>query len=363
MERRTFTQLIALSPLLAEAPPATVALITHSDGPHLGTYIEALAQIADVRRVWLCDPTGATEPLVRKGLGEKLGGAFRTPQDLFAKHKPLLALITMEAAQASLMINAALDAGCHVLAEKPACTNSAEFEPLATKAKARGRHLMLALCNRIDPVMAEARRVVHSGQIGRVYGMEMHTIADQTRLTRESYQRSWIAQKKRAGGGHLVWLGVHWLDLAMFITGSSITQVAGFAGNVGGQPIDTEDSASVSFRFANGTFGNLTSGYFLDRGKQLYIKIWGSHGWLEIHHERPDNPLEWYSTKPARPEVQRFQPTSPGGYTPFVAHVVRAALGVEPPVLNADDSLRVLRTVFAAYRAAESGQTQAVESQ
>ncbi len=48
---------------------------------------------------------------------------------------------------------------------------------------------------------------------------------------------------------HLTWLGIHWLDLAMYVTGSRITHVAGFSGNVGGQPIDTEDSAAISLRF------------------------------------------------------------------------------------------------------------------
>ncbi|MBK9168090.1 MAG: Gfo/Idh/MocA family oxidoreductase [Bryobacterales bacterium] len=357
MNRRTFAQLAAMAPAFAASRTIEVGLITHRDGPHLSAYIEGLAKTPEAGAVYLCDPDGATEAAVRKGIGAKLAGSYRSPRELFRARKPALALITMEAKLAPPAIAAALDAGCHVMAEKPACVRAEDFEPLAAKANASRRHLMLALSNRVDPVMQEARRIVQSGQIGKVYGMELHTIADQTRLTRTAYHQSWMAQKSRGGGGHLIWLGIHWLDLAMFIAGSRITGVAGFAGNVGGQPIDVEDSAAVALRFANGTFGTMTSGYYLDRGKQLFIKVWGSEGWLEVNHQT-ENPLEWYSSKEG---ARRYTPPDgPTGYTPFVQHVVRAAADLETPVLTPDESLHVLRTVFAAYRAAESGASQKV---
>lgn len=52
-------------------------------------------------------------------------------------------------------------------------------------------------------------------------------VADQTRLGREGYGDRWESSKARAGGGQLIWLGVHWLDLAQHITGADITQVGG----------------------------------------------------------------------------------------------------------------------------------------
>ncbi|MBS1830672.1 MAG: Gfo/Idh/MocA family oxidoreductase [Acidobacteria bacterium] len=358
MNRRAFTQLAAMSPVFAASAPVEVALVTHAEGAHLSAYIEGLAKTAEVGAVSLCDPSGATEAAVRKGLGEKLKGSYRSLAQLRKERKPVAALITMEAKVAPPVIAEALDAGLHVMAEKPACVRAEDFAPLAAKANAGKRNLMLAMSNRVDAVMQEARRLVQSDSIGRIYGMELHTIADQTRLTRAEYQKSWFAQKARGGGGHLIWLGIHWLDLAMFLSGSRITEVAGFTSNVGGQPLDVEDSASVSFRFANGTLGNLTSGYYLDRGKHLLIKIWGSKGWIEINHGT-DNPLEWYSN--ADKKTRRFTPPDgPTGYTAFVGHVVRAATGAEPPVLSPDESLYVLRTIFAAYRAAETGRSQKV---
>ena len=354
MLRRTFTQLPGA--LFAATGSADIALITHAGGPHLSNYIDGLAATPEAGKVWLCDP--ANEAQVRKGLGGKLAGVYASPHQLFQANKPHLALITMEAGLAPPAIDAALNAGCHVMAEKPACVRVEDFLPLVAKANARKLHLMLALANRVDPVMLEARRLVRSGAIGKVYGMEMHTIADQARLTTPAYHKSWTASKSRAGGGHLIWLGIHWLDLAVYITGSPITQIAGFTGNVGGQPIDTEDSAAVALKFANGTFGTLTSGYYIDRGKHLFIKVWGSGGWLEIHHDRPENQLEWSSY--AKPGIQRMKPTPQFGYTPWVQHVVRSAIGLEPPILTADDSLHALQVVFAGYKASESGRTQTI---
>ncbi len=186
MERRIFTQL--LGTLTAAPRECEVALLTHADGPHLSAYIEGLAKSPEVTKVWLADP--ATEAPVRKGLGEKLAGVYKSPDALLKAQKPQLAIIPMEGRLAPPVIHAALDAGCHVMAEKPACVRVEDFAPLAAKANAKNLRLMLALCNRIDPIMMRARQLVRDGAIGKVYGMEMHTIADQARLTKPAWSAS-----------------------------------------------------------------------------------------------------------------------------------------------------------------------------
>ncbi len=353
MNRRTFAAALGAAAAQASDRQVRVALITHADGPHLSAYIPALADTPEAL-VTLSDPGGENVAAARKALGPRLGAVYQSPAELFRKEKPELALVTMEAKLAPPAIHAALDAGCHVMAEKPACVRLADFEALAAKAKSVNRHLMLALANRVDPYVIEMLRVVQGGQIGKVYGVELHIIADQTRLTRPAYHKTWVAQKARAGGGHLIWLGIHWLDLAMFLTNSKILEVAGFTANVGGQPIDTEDSAVVAMRFDNGAMGTITSGYYLDKGYHSMIKIWGSHGWAEMRkHGGPG--VEWYSTKEAAPMVHRVnKDKEPSGYTPFIQKVVRAAAGLGPPPLTTADSLEALKVVFAAYRAAET---------
>jgi predicted dehydrogenase len=217
--------------------------------------------------------------------------------------------------------------------------------------------LVLALANRVDPVIQEMRRIVQSGEIGKPYGMDLQIVADQTRLTNPAYHKTWVAQKARAGGGHLIWLGIHWLDLAMYVSGSRIRDVAGFTANVGGQPIDTEDSAVVALRFASGVLGTLTSGYYVDRGYHSLLKVWGSAGWIALQRHTHKPPMEWYS----RGQLHQYEgATDPSGYTPFVRSIARAAAGLNAWPLDAQDSLYALRTVFAAYRSAETGRRQAV---
>jgi predicted dehydrogenase len=275
------------------------------------------------------------------------------------KKQPAMALVSMEAALAPPAIDQALEAGCHVFAEKPACVRAADFEKLVRKAQQKHRHLMLALANRSHAPVKKARELVRDGKLGKVYAVEAHIIADQTRLKSEAYHKQWQAIKARAGGGHLIWLGIHWLDLVHHITGLKVSQVGGFAGVVGGQPIDVEDSAVVSLRFDNGSFGTMTSGYYLDRGYHSHIKVWGEHGWLRLAGIE-DEPLEWYSTRDVKdPRVEKFEyPRGQRGYTPFVRSAVRACAGLEDAPISAEDCLHVLKTIFASYEAARTGRTQ-----
>jgi UDP-N-acetyl-2-amino-2-deoxyglucuronate dehydrogenase len=340
--------------------PLQVAMVTESGGAHWESYFEALARAPEIGSVALCDSSGESEELARASLGAKLAGSYRDPAAMLRDVKPALALVTMEASHAPAMIDALLDAGCHVLAEKPSCVRIEDFEPLYRKAKAQDRYLVLALANRVDPVILEAERLIRDGAIGKVYGVEVHMVADQTRLTEPGYAESWIAQKDRVGGGFLIWLGIHWVDLAMFVSGSPIRELTALTANVGGSPLDVEDSAAVALRFDNGAVGTLTAGYFLETGYDSHMKLWGSRGWLHLHRHG-GVPLEWYSADDADPRVRRFeQPEKQDVYVPFVRAVARACARLQPMPLSTDESLRALTAVFACYRAAETGQTQRI---
>lgn len=337
-----------------------VGLITQAGGAHVDLYAQSLAAADEVASVSVADPSSTLLPMVKKHLGEKLGRTYASAQELLANEKPELALISVEAVAAPPLIEAALEANCHVLAEKPACVRPDDFARLVRLADGKHKLLMLALANRTNAVMQEARRLIQEGALGKIYGTELHIIADQTRLTKPAYQQSWFADPARAGGGHLLWLGIHWLDLAMYLTGGRITQIAGFRGVVGGTPLKVEDSAVAALKFDNGSFGTITSGYYLDSGYHSHLKVWGSLGWLQL--ERDPEQLVWTSRqKPHDGKPQLFQSKDkPQGYPPFVRAAVRAAAGLQAAPITATESLHVLRTVFGLYLAAESGRTQTI---
>jgi UDP-N-acetyl-2-amino-2-deoxyglucuronate dehydrogenase len=342
--------------------PIRVGVITHPKGAHLGAYFDSLAQAEEVAQVAIADPTGETEALARKELGGKFTAAYRDTATMLRELKPEMVLVTMEAALAPAAIDAALEAGCHVLAEKPACVRADDFAALVSKAESKHLEIMLAFANRLHAPVHEARRLTEAGKFGKIYAVEMHLIADQTRLKSPAYRQDWVAHKARAGGGHLIWLGIHWIDLVLHITGLSVTEVAGFITVVGGQPIDVEDAAAMSLKFDNGGLGTLTSGYYLDKGYHSHMQIWGEHGWLRLANFEED-PLEWYSSKDAADSpIERFEyPKGDRGYPPFVRACARFAAGLGRPPVTGREGLHVLRTIFACYRAAETGERQRVE--
>lgn len=338
-----------------------VAVITQPQGAHLPDYFGSLAKIEEAESVALVDATEKTAEAARKALGGKLKEVFKDPATMFKRYSPHLAIVSTEAVDAPPLISAALDAGCHIFAEKPSCTKVADFEKLVKKAQTKHRHLMMAFANRSHAPVREARKLIKEGKLGKIYGIETHLVTDQTRLKDETYRKSWFCVKARAGGGQLIWVGIHWLDLILHITGLKIKQVAGFAGVVGGQPLDIEDSAALSMKFDNGSFGTMTSGYYLDKGYQSHVQVWGEHGWLKLAAVE-EQPLEWYSSKdPKAAKVEKFTYDKGGrGYLAFLRSSVRASAGLEDPPVTADEALHVLRSIFAFYEAVKTGQTQSI---
>jgi predicted dehydrogenase len=338
-----------------------VGVITNAQGAHLSQYFAALAKTEEVASVSLADPSGQTVALAKKTLGDKLKSTHKDTGEMLRQAQPQMALVSLEAALAPPLIDAALEAGCHVFAEKPSCVRAADFEPLVQKAQRKHRHLMMAFANRLHAPVQEARRLITEGKLGKLWGMEVHLIADHTRLTRKDAANQWFYSKARAGGGSLLWLGIHWVDMALFITGRKVKQVSGFTGVVGGQPFDVEDSAAMAMRLDNDTFATMTSGYYLDKGYQTHIQVWGEHGWLRLAGFE-EEPLQWYSTKDSKDaKVQRFEyPKGQRGYFPFVRAAVRASAGLEAAPITGEESLHVLKTIFAFYQAAQTGRTQNV---
>ena len=333
-----------------------VAVLTHAGGAHLSAYFSALAECQDCDEVVIADPDDDSADEARKLLGDKLTRTYTAYAKLLENESPKLCMVSMEARLAPPVIEEALESGSHVFAEKPGCVTLEQFEKLATLAESKHLHLMLAFANRTNPESLAARKMIREGRIGEIYSIDMHIVADQTRLTNLNYHRTWYADKTRAGGGHLIWLGIHWLDLAMFLTGTAIVQVAGAIANIGGQPISAEDSAIAALHFSNGMLGTLNSGYYLDAGYDTQIRIWGSKGWLNLDSTGTAK-MTWYeNTGPTAKQIQTLEgPTDPSGYSPFVAQVVAAIAHSTSPPVTTQGSLNAIRTVFGIYKAAETG--------
>jgi predicted dehydrogenase len=108
-----------------------------------------------------------------------------------------------------------LNAGCHVLLEKPAGLGTAEVERLQAAAEDAGRRVKVGFNHRFHPGIARAAAEVHSGAHGEL----MHLRGRYGHGGRPGYDREWRADPARSGGGELIDQGMHLLDLTHWIAG------------------------------------------------------------------------------------------------------------------------------------------------
>lgn len=341
-----------------------IGLVIEPTAAHLSHYLKSLKEIPGVTAVFAADTTGQTEKNVRDVFGPRLIGFYRDIDVLLEAAAAPIVILSLEAHRSPPAIAQCVQAGCHVLAEKPACVRVQDFEAIAELARARGLQLMLAFANRSAPMIQDARRIVQEGRLGRLYSVQCHTVADQTRVQRQSGNPSWYFRKEHGGGGHLAWLGIHAVDWIQHVCGTSIVEVSGYAGNVGGAAVDVEDSAVVSFRCANGMFGSLTSGYYIDRGKHISTSIWGEKGWMWLSPSNEPK-LVWQEYAPAgqaptAPQVIDYSGRNVDAYLEFIREAIHAAAGKSPFPLTTEESLRAIQVVFAAYESAASGRRQGI---
>ena len=139
-----------------------VGFLTNGGGAHVGAYLNALRDTAACSAVFLADPDGKWANEARKVLGDKLKGTYRDHKQMLASEKPVMSIGTMEARLAPPVIDLALEQGCHVFAEKPACLRAEDFAPLIKKADGKNLHVMLALANRLNPeLIARCKKVLN----------------------------------------------------------------------------------------------------------------------------------------------------------------------------------------------------------
>jgi predicted dehydrogenase len=137
---------------------------------------------------------------------------------------------------------AALEAGKHVLCEKPAGISSAEVAENIKAATRAGKVYMIGFNHRYHPAFMGAKEIAGKGEIGKVlcvrarYGFG----------GRPGYEKEWRLNKKISGGGELIDQGVHMIDMARWFLGD-FADVKGFAENLywGGE---VEDNAFLLLR-------------------------------------------------------------------------------------------------------------------
>jgi predicted dehydrogenase len=148
-------------------------------------------------------------------LVQRYGGrACATADELLALDPDVVVVATTHD-QLTPMAEMALQAGAHVLVEKPAGLGTGQVERLMRAARDARRIVKVGFNHRFHPAISQLANEVHSG----VYGELMHLRARYGHGGRIGYDREWRAEPARSGGGELIDQGMHLLDLTHWIAG------------------------------------------------------------------------------------------------------------------------------------------------
>ena len=204
-------------------------------------HLRAIEQLAGSRLVAVCDTDPATAAAAAAAAGVP---AFTDHRELLATQRPDVVHISTPHHQHVQVAVDCLEAGVHVVLEKPVAHTVAEAERLVAVA-ARHPEVKIGICfqNRYNAAVRAARALIESGDVGTVRGGAATVLWHRTP---EYYaKRPWRGQRALSGGGVMINQAIHTLDLLQWLLGD-VTSVAGQVGtNELGGFVDVEDTAQL----------------------------------------------------------------------------------------------------------------------
>jgi len=222
---------------------------------------------------------------------------------------------------------ALVQAGFHVLCEKPMTIGVSEADELARLVEQKNLVFGVMYGYSGYPMIAQAREMVQSGAIGRVRTIQSEFAFGLPVNLREDPQGHWRTKKGVAGESAVVgMIGTHVVYLATLISGLRVEEVAAdFRSYVEGREL--EDNAHVMIRFSDGATGMMWNSYVaagMDNG--LKLRFFGERGGLEWDHERP-NQLTLYTPGQPRQTITQTSRVSnaaaPEGFVECFAAIYR----------------------------------------
>ena len=278
----------------------------------------------------------------------------------------------------------AMEAGKHVIVEKPMAMNSREAYEMVRVAERTGVINMVAHNYRFVPAIVLARQLIGSGSLGRIY--HFRALYLQQSLANPETPMTWRLRREYAGYGTIADLGSHVIDLARYLIGEVVSvngtlytfnrfrvnQATGVR-----EEVNVDEGFTAMLRFENGAVGlieasKLATGHY----NSLIIEVNGSEGSIRFDLERI-NELEGHLAKDGELSgfrrilvTQRIHPYlrfwwPPGhvlGWEHTFTHEVyhfltRLAEGkdVAPEAANFRDGLRVMRIIEAIAESSEKG--------
>lgn len=262
---------------------------------------------------------------------------------------------------------AALRAGKDVLVEKPMTVTVAEAESLVRAVTETGRSLQIGYVRRFAPNALVTKRFLDEGEFGDVYA------ARATMLRAAGNPGGWFTDAELSGGGPLIDLGVHIIDLCWYLMGmpkavsasgvtfaplgarDNIQHLSRYRAVSASRANTVEDYASAQIRFEGGAVLDVDTSYSLHGRDEVSVRIHGDKGGAEIEPEllmvteRHDTLLH------LRPQIDSLGFDFRVGFANQIDHFLRICRGEIPADATAAQGLEMARILTAIYESAERG--------
>jgi len=257
---------------------------------------------------------------------------------------------------------AALNKGKHVFCEKPDAINPAEAQKMADAAKASGKLLMAMRNNRFSEEAKFAKKIIGKGELGELYTGRCGWI----RRRGIPGRGGWFTTKELSGGGPLIDLGVHMIDMAMWLAGNpKPVTVSGstyrkFAdrpdasGVVPAGTFDVEDLAAGFIRFDNGASLQIEFSWASNIEEEKKFLEWrGTEGGFSLVNDK----LSLFTEREGALIDQKPQFTAAPvpQHTANIQHFVECVLGRETPIITPEHGVDMIKILSAIYESAERG--------
>ena len=264
---------------------------------------------------------------------------------------------------------AALYAGKHVLVEKPLAINVEEAERIKVAAKKTGKVVQVGVVRRFDQNTQMLKQFADGGLFGGFY------YAKASYLRRAGNPGGWFADKQKSGGGPLIDIGVHVIDLCWYLMGkpkpvsisantyhklgnrSNIKYVSFYkAADYDPNQNDVEDLANAIIRFENGASLMIDVSYTLHAPKdETAVKLYGTKGGLEIEPELKMVTEQHDTMLNIFPQTDSPKLDVKQAFAAEIDHFIQCCQTGQTPISSLDDGIEIMKMLNGIYKSAEKG--------
>ncbi len=284
--------------------------------------------------------------------------AYTDYQELLDQVKPDIVSVCLPNYLHAPVSIAALEAGAHVLCEKPMATSTEEGEAMIKAAKENNRKLMIAHNQRFVASHQKAKELIEAGELGKIYSFRTAFGHGGPEGWSIDGKESWFFKKDQAFIGAMGDLGVHKSDLIRYILGEEFTEVAAIVEGNAKTDSDVDDNAVCLLRSESGIIGTLTASWAYNSSEDNSTVIYGEKATLRLEDD-PDYSLiaSYTNGQTVKYELGQIQSNDAGGQTTshVIDHFIESIQADRDPLITGEEGLKSLNIILAALESSETG--------